>query len=327
MKAVVITKFGAPNVLELVDHPDPTLADDEVLIAVKAAGVNRPDIAQRKGNYPPPPGAPQDIPGLEVAGIVVATGKEVVGFDTGDRVCALIVGGGYAQYATAKATHCLPIPKNLDFIEAASLPETVFTVWSNVFERGRLTAGENFLVHGGTSGIGITAIQLAKALGAKVYTTAGSDEKCQACLDLGAEQAINYKSQAFEDVLVDVGIDVVLDMIGGEYFRKNIHIMNHDGRLVYINAMGGADVHLDIREVMQKRIYITGSTLRNRDKKFKANLTQAVKENVWPLIESGKFKPMVFAEFALEDAAKAHELLETSKHIGKIVLTNAYTDL
>lgn len=320
MKAVVITEPGGPEVLQLQERPTPEIAADEILIKVAAAGVNRPDIFQRKGNYPAPEGAPQDIPGLEVAGIVEKIGPEVKGWQTGDRVCALVTGGGYAEYVAVYAGQCLPAPPNLSLTDAASLPETVFTVWSNVFQRGQLKAGEKLLVHGGTSGIGVTAIQLAKAQGAIVYTTSGSDEKCQACLDLGADIAINYKSQDFEEELKSAGADVILDMIGGDYFNKNIAILQPEGRLVHINAMKGPKVELNIIKVMQKRLSITGSTLRARDKHFKAALAEDINRDVWPLIAKGKFKPVIFRTFALEEAIKAHELMESNEHVGKIVL-------
>ena len=320
MKAIVIARHGHPEVLQLQDVPKPQPKANEVLISVKATGVNRPDIAQRKGNYPPPPDAPQDIPGLEVAGIIEETGADVQHFNKGDEVCALLTGGGYAEYAVVNAGQCLPIPQKWSFAEAASLPETVFTVWHNVFRLGKLKAGENFLVHGGSSGIGATAIQLASAFGATVYSTAGSAEKCLFCEDLGAKKCINYKKQDFEKELGETGIDVILDMIGGDYFAKNISILNADGRLVYINAMNGKDVQLDISQIMKKRLTVTGSTLRNRHAAFKAQLSAEIKENVWPLLEAGKFKPVIYKTFKLADAAKAHQLMESSEHTGKIVL-------
>jgi len=322
MKAVVITKFGAPDVLRAEERAVPKPEDNEVLISIKAAGVNRPDVSQRKGNYPPPPGASQDIPGLEIAGIVEKCGASVIKWKAGDKVCALIPGGGYAEYATVNSDHCLPIPPPLNFIEAASLPETVFTVWHNVFQRAQLKSGENFLVHGGSSGIGITAIQLAKALGAKVFTTAGSEEKCKACILLGAGLCINYKEEDFEESLKDEGCDVILDMIGGDYTSKNLRLLNIDGRLVFINAMKGSKAEFDAINLMRRRLTITGSTLRNRDAVFKTQLTADVQKNVWPLIETGKFKPVIYKTFPLAEAAKAHALMESSEHIGKIVLVN-----
>jgi len=321
MKAIIITTYGNPEVLKLAERPVPLFRDDEVLIEVKAAGVNRPDVFQRKGSYPAPEGAPQDIPGLEIAGVVKDIGKSVKQWKKGDRVCALIAGGGYAEYVSIGAAQCLPIPTSLSFVEVASLPETVLTVWHNVFQRGELKKDEHFLVHGGSSGIGITAIQLAKAFGARVYATAGSEEKCQACIDLGADMAINYKEQNFEEILRDEGVDVLLDMIGAAYFEKNLTILRPEGRLIYINAMQGNTVNLPIRMLMQKRITITGSTLRNRDVAFKIALGQDVLTHVWPLLEAGTFKPVIYQVFPLRDAAAAHQLMESSRHIGKIVLT------
>ena len=320
MKAIIITKPGAAEVLKLQECPVPQLKPNEVLIHVKAAGINRPDIFQRTGNYPPPPDVPQDIPGLEVAGIIAEMGSEVTQWKAGDAVCALLGGGGYAEYAAVDARHCLPVPSGWTFVEAASLPETVFTVWQNVFLRGGLKRGENFLVHGGSSGIGITAIQLAKVFGAEVYATAGSDEKCKTCENLGAKRSINYKKEDFEIVLKDIGLDVILDMIGGSYIAKNIRILKPDGRLVYINAMQGGKAEIDVTEFMRKRLTLTGSTLRNRDAVFKAQLSAEIRENIWPIMEAGKFKPVIYKTFKLEDAAAAHQLMESSEHIGKIIL-------
>lgn len=320
MKAIIITKPGAAEVLKLQECPMPQLKPNEVLIHVKAAGINRPDIFQRTGNYPPPPDVPQDIPGLEVAGIIAEMGSEVTQWKAGDAVCALLGGGGYAEYAAVDARHCLPVPSGWTFVEAASLPETVFTVWQNVFLRGGLKRGENFLVHGGSSGIGITAIQLAKVFGAEVYATAGSDEKCKTCENLGAKRSINYKKEDFEIVLKDIGLDVILDMIGGSYIAKNIRILKPDGRLVYINAMQGGKAEIDVTEFMRKRLTLTGSTLRNRDAVFKAQLSAEIRENIWPIMEAGKFKPVIYKTFKLEDAAAAHQLMESSEHIGKIIL-------
>ncbi|MCF0056805.1 NAD(P)H-quinone oxidoreductase [Dyadobacter sp. CY356] len=325
MKAVVITKPGGPEVLEIQERPVPVFKSDEILIKVYAAGINRPDIFQRKGNYPPPTGAPQDIPGLEVAGTVEQIGSEVKNWKIGDRVCALLAGGGYAEYAVVNAQHCLSIPKQISFIEAASLPETVYTVWHNVFQKGKLQSGENFLVHGGSSGIGITAIQLAKGFGAKVFATAGSDEKCEACVSLGADLCINYKNEDFETALKDEGADVILDMVGGDYIPKNLRLLRVDGRMVFINTMKSNKAEgVDFGLIMKNRLTITGSTLRNRDISFKAELTKEILKNVWPLLESGKFKPVIYKEFPLEEAAKAHQLMESSDHIGKIVLTNGW---
>jgi len=322
MKAIVITKFGAPEVLQLQERPVPFPKDNEVLVRIKAAGVNRPDVSQRKGNYPPPPGASPDIPGLEISGIVESYGIAVKKWKQGDKVCALISGGGYAEYATVNSAHCLPVSPNLNFAEAASLPETVFTVWHNVFQRGQLKSKENFLVHGGSSGIGITAIQLAKAFGAKVFATAGTDEKCEACVSLGADKCINYKKNDFEEVLKDEGVDVILDMVGGDYIVKNIRLLKDDGRLIFINAMKGAKAEFNAIDIMRRRLTITGSTLRNRDAAFKAQLAEEVLQHVWPLIEQGKFKPVIYKTFPLEEAWRAHELMESSEHIGKIILLN-----
>ena len=316
----MITAPGPPDVLQLQEREKPQPKPNEVLIRVKAGGVNRPDISQRKGDYPPPADVPQDIPGLEVAGTIEEIGAEVTAWKTGDTVCALLGGGGYAEFAVADARHCLPVPNGWSFAEAASLPETVFTVWQNVFERGRLKAGETFLVHGGSSGIGTTAIQLAKAFGAEVYATAGSGDKCKACEDLGAKRSINYKTEDFEEALKDTGADVILDMIGGDYILKNIRLLKPDGRLVYINAMKGGKAEIDVIDIMKKRLTLTGSTLRNRDASFKAQLSVAIKEQVWPVLEAGKFKPVIYKTFKLKDAAAAHQLMESSEHIGKVVL-------
>jgi NADPH2:quinone reductase len=323
MKAIVITEPGDPEVLQIQERPAPGLKEGEVLIRVFAAGINRPDVFQRKGNYPPPPGAPQDIPGLEVAGVIEQCGADVTNWKTGDAVCALLAGGGYAEYAVVNARHCLPVPKGFSYAEAASLPETIYTVWHNAFQKGKLQNGEHFLVHGGSSGIGITAIQLAKAFGAKVFATAGSDEKCKACLDLGADLCVNYKKEDFEKVLEKEGVDVILDMIGGDYIAKNVRLLRVDGRLVFINTMkGNKPEGVDFGLIMKNRLTLTGSTLRNRDVNFKAALTNEILESVWPLLESGKFKPVIYREFPLAEAAKAHELMESSDHIGKIMLTN-----
>jgi NADPH:quinone reductase len=322
MKATVITQPGEPGVLQLQERPMPLAGDGEVLIKVMAAGVNRPDVAQRKGSYPAPPGAPADIPGLEVAGVIEQCGPLVKRWRPGDKVCALISGGGYSEYAVANEGTCLPVPNSLSFEEAASLPETVFTVWNNVFQRGKLQSGESFLVHGGSSGIGITAIQLAKAFGAKVFATAGSEEKCKACLSLGADKCINYKTDDFEDVLKAEGVDVILDMVGGDYIGKNIRLLKTEGRLVFINAMKGNDGAFSVHDIMRRRLTITGSTLRNREVSFKAQLAAEVEKHVWPLLENGKLKAVIYKTFPLEDAAQAHTLMESSEHIGKIVLVN-----
>jgi putative PIG3 family NAD(P)H quinone oxidoreductase len=322
MKAVVISKPGGPSVLKLEDRLEPICQVDEVLVKVSAAGVNRPDVAQRQGNYPPPAGVSMEIPGLEVAGIVAQCGAGVTRWKVGDRVCALVAGGGYADFVAVKAGQCLPIPGQLDFAEAAGLPETIFTVWHNVFQRGGLQQGETLLLHGGSSGIGITAIQLAKAFGAKVIVTVGSTEKGEACLRLGAEQYLNYKTQDFRTTVPTNSIDVILDMIGGDYFAGNIDLLKPEGRLVYINAMQGSQVTLDLWKVMQKRLQISGSTLRARESGFKIALSAEIEKYVWPLIEAGAFKPVIYKTFPFSEAAAAHNLMESSMHIGKIILIN-----
>ncbi len=324
MKAIVITQPGDPDVLKQADVPKPEPKPGEVLIKVVAAGVNRPDVAQRKGVYPPPPGAPQDIPGLEVAGVIEGVGSEVTLWKVCDEVCALVSGGGYAEYCVAPEGQCLPVPDNLSFIEAASLPETFFTVWSNVFDRGNLQPGESLLVHGGSSGIGVTAIQMAKALGNTVYVTAGSEDKCMFCEQLGASKAVNYKQEDFveaiKQVTHDKGVNVILDMIGGDYTPGNIALLADEGRLVMINTMKGKDTNVDLSAVMRKRLVITGSTLRSRDVAFKSAIAQALLKHIWPLIDAGKIKPIIHQIFPAEDAAEAHRLMESSSHIGKIVL-------
>jgi NADPH2:quinone reductase len=324
MKAIVITQPGGPEVLQLVDRPKPLIAPDEVLIKVMAAGINRPDVFQRKGNYPPPAGAPPDIPGLEIAGTIAEVGEAVTRWKTGDKVCALVTGGGYAEYCNAPEGQCLPIPSNLSYHEAASLPETFFTVWSNVFDRGTLKPGESLLVHGGSSGIGVTAIQMAKALGSTVYVTAGSDDKCSFCEQLGADKAINYKTADFKQEIKVLtngkGVDVILDMVGGDYMPGNIDSLAIEGRLVFINAMNGREVQLDLSKVMAKRLIITGSMLRSREVTFKATIAKNLEQKIWPLIESGAIKPVIYKIFNAEDAAEAHRLMESSTHTGKIVL-------
>jgi NADPH:quinone reductase len=324
MKAIVIAQPGAPEVLQMQEKPVPEYAAREVLVKVHAAGVNRPDVYQRKGSYPPPPGAPIDIPGLEIAGTVVEVGAEVTRWKTGDKVCALVMGGGYAEYCNVPAGQCLPIPENLSFTEAASLPETFFTVWSNVFDRGQLKGDESLLVHGGSSGIGVTAIQMAKALGHTVYVTAGSEKKCKFCEELGAEKAINYKTEKFAGVIAKVthkkGVNVILDMIGGDYTAGNLQCLAEEGRLVLINTMNGKDVQVDLSIVMRKRLNITGSMLRGRDVAFKAEIAQNLEIIVWPHLVSGDIKAVIHAVFPAKEAAKAHELMESSEHIGKIVL-------
>jgi NADPH:quinone reductase len=302
----------------------PTPSTNQVLIKVSAAGVNRPDVMQRKGLYLPPPGA-SDIPGLEVAGTIQALGDNIHHLNKGDKVCALVTGGGYAEYCLASAALCLPIPENLSFTQAAALPETFFTVWSNVFDRAQLQSGETLLVHGGTSGIGTTAIQLAKAFNAKVIVTASSEAKCAFCLQLGADAAINYKVQDFVEEIKQLtdnkGVDVILDMIGGDYFSRNLKCMADDARLVQIAIQNGPKAEINLLPVMLKRLTITGSTLRARDDVFKAAIAKQLLEKVWPLLESGKIKPVIHSTFALTDAAKAHQLMESSQHIGKIILT------
>jgi NADPH:quinone reductase len=324
MKAIVITAPGNPDVLKVVERPTPSPGPGEVLIRVRAAGVNRPDVAQRKGKYPPPKGASRDIPGLEVAGEVAEVG-EGVPFKVGDKVCALVSGAGYAEFCVVPEGQCLPIPGELNFVEAASLPETFFTVWSNVFDRVKLKRGEKFLVHGGSSGIGVTAIQLVKAWGCTVYTTAGTDEKCLFCEALGADKAINYKRHNFRDRIKELtnqqGVDVILDMVGGPYTSDNLDILAEDGRLVLINFMQGDEANIKLSQVMRKRLTITGSTLRPRDNAFKAAIAKNLREHVWPMIEEGKIKPVIYTTFTLEEAAAAHELMESSEHLGKIVLT------
>jgi NADPH2:quinone reductase len=324
MIAIEITEAGEPEVLKPTERPIPLPADDEVLIKIAAAGVNRPDVMQRRGQYPPPPGA-SDIPGLEIAGTIVALGKQVTNLSMGDKVCALVTGGGYAEYCTAPASLCLPIPDGLTFIQAAALPETFFTVWSNVFDRANLIAGETLLVHGGTSGIGTTAIQLAKAFDAKVFVTAGSAAKCQFCMELGADAAINYREQDFvqeiEKLTAGHGVDVILDMIGGDYFQRNLKCMTPDARLVQIAVQNGAKAEINLVPIMLKRLIITGSTLRARETAFKAKIAKNLYEQVWPLLKYGQIKPIIHATFSLTDAAKAHALMESSQHIGKIILT------
>lgn len=324
MKAVVITQPGGPEVLQIQERPKPEYTADEVLIRVAAAGINRPDVSQRKGNYPPPANAPQDIPGLEIAGIITKIGANVTRWKVGDKVCALVIGGGYAECCAVPQGQCLPVPDDLTFIEAASLPETFFTVWSNVFDRGQLKGGETLLVHGGSSGIGVAAIQMAKSLGHKVYVTAGSEEKCRFCESLGAERAINYKTENFAHVIKEItagkGVDVILDMIGGDYVQPNIKSLADDGRLVMINMMLGKDVNVDLSTVMSKRLTITGSTLRSRDVAFKSAIAANLVKYIWPLIASGKIKPVVNKIFPLQKAAEAHALMESGDLIGKVIL-------
>ena len=324
MLAIEIREPGGPDVLVPVERPKPSPAPGEVLIKVGAAGVNRPDVFQRLGRYPPPPGA-SDIPGLEVAGTIEGVGGEAQPWRVGDQVCALVTGGGYAEYCIAPAPQCLPIPRGCDVSSAAAIPETFFTVWTNVFQRGRLTAGESVLIHGGSSGIGTTAIQLGKAFGARVFATAGSAEKCAACERLGAERAINYRDADFVDAVRDLtggrGVDLVLDMVGGEYFARNIDVLALEGRLVEIATLHGVKGELNIQTVMQRRLTITGSTLRARPIADKGAIAAEVREHVWPLLEAGTVKPIIHATFPLRAAAGAHRLMESSAHVGKIVLT------
>jgi len=331
MKTVEISAFGAPDVLRLAERPAPTAGAGELLIRVSASGINRPDVLQRTGNYPVPPAA-SDIPGLEVAGVILSGDEKAMamaGFEVGDRVCALVAGGGYAEVCVAPVGQCLPVPDGFTDIEAASLPETFFTVWSNVFERAYLAKGETLLIQGGSSGIGVTAIQIAKAMGASVIVTAGSDEKCAACIALGADHAINYKTNDFVEEVkkltnvngVSRGVNVVLDMVAGSYVSREIDCMAEDGRLVIIAVQGGTKAEFNAGLVLRKRLTITGSTLRPRSLEFKTAIAKALKEKVWPLLVSGAIKPVIHSTFAASDAAKAHTLMESNQHIGKIVLT------
>ncbi|MFW7340090.1 NAD(P)H-quinone oxidoreductase [Pollutimonas sp. H1-120] len=324
MKAVEISKPGGPEVLVMVDRPMPEPKAGEVLIKVSAAGINRPDVFQRKGNYPPPPGA-SDLPGLEVVGEIVAGDAAAAGLSVGDKVCALLAGGGYAEYCTAPAAQCLPIPKGLSDVEAAGLPETYYTVWSNVFDRGQLSAGESLLVHGGASGIGTTAVQLATAMGHKVYATVGSDERARAVEGLGAVLGINYRTQDYVEEVKKAtggkGVDVVLDMVAGEYINRNINCLADDGRIVIIALLGGAKADMDCSQILRRRLTVTGSTLRPRPVAFKAEIARSLKERVWPLLEAGKIRPIVHATFPLERACDAHAMMDAGEQIGKIVLT------
>jgi NADPH2:quinone reductase len=324
MRAIEISAPGGPDVLAVGDRPMPAPGPDDVLIRVAAAGVNRPDVAQRKGVYPPPPGA-SDIPGLEVAGTVVEAGAGVTSFVVGDNVCALVSGGGYAEFCAAPAVQCLPVPRGLSLVEAASLPENYFTVWSNVFDRGRLVKGESLLVQGGSSGIGVCAIQLGRAFGATVFATAGSAEKCAACEQLGAARAINYKKEDFVEAVMSAtrgrGVDVILDMVGGDYVPRELAALAPEGRLVMISTLNGAKTEIDLRAIMSKRASLTGSMLRVRPPEFKGAIARSLLNKVWPLLESGAVKPVVHSQFPLEHAANAHRLMESSAHVGKIMLT------
>jgi NADPH2:quinone reductase len=324
MRAVEIARPGGPEVLTPAERPLPVPKPNEILIKVAAAGVNRPDVLQRSGNYPVPRDA-SDLPGLEVAGEVVAKGAAVTMWQPGDPVCALVHGGGYAEYCVAPDVQALPVPKGLSLVQAASLPETFFTVWSNVYDRGRLAPGESLLVQGGSSGIGVTAIQMAVATGNRVFATAGSDEKCAACVRLGAEKAINYRTQDFAAEIKTAtggkGVDVILDMVGGDYVPKELKCLADEGRLVFIAFLRGAKTELDINELMRRRLTLTGSTLRPRPVEFKGYVARNLREKIWPLIEAGRIRPQIYRTFALAQASEAHRLMESSKHIGKLVLT------
>ena len=323
MRAIEITQYGKPEVLQLCERPIPEPEAGEVLIKVHAAGINRPDVFQRLGQYPVPPGA-SDLPGLEVAGEIVGGDLGDSGFKKGDLVCALVQGGGYAEYCVAPAPQCLLVPEGLSLMEAGSLPETYFTVWSNVFDRARLSLGETFLVQGGTSGIGVTAIQIAAALGHRVFATAGSDDKCRAAESLGAERGINYRNEDFVEIVKSLtdnkGVNVILDMVAGDYIPREINCLADDGRLAIIALLGGARAELDLGQVLRRRLTITGSTLRPRSVAFKGAVAQQLKEHVWPLLVSGKIKPVIHQIFPLAQAAQAHSLMESSLHVGKIML-------
>ncbi len=324
MTVVEIAGPGGPEVLRAAERPVPKPGVGELLVAVAAAGVNRPDVLQRQGGYSPPPGA-SDIPGLEVAGRVVALGAGAEGFKIDDEVCALVAGGGYAEYCVVPAPQVLPVPGSLDMVHAAGIPETFFTVWTNVFQRGGLKPGESLLVHGGSSGIGTTAIQLASARGSRVFATAGSDAKCRACEGLGAERAINYRTEDFVDVVLGLtekrGVDVVLDMVGGDYVARDLKLVALEGRIVIIAFLGGAKVTLDLGALMMKRVVLTGSTLRPRTVEQKGKIAAELAAEVWPLLASGRVKPVIHTTFPLAQAAEAHRLMESSAHTGKIVLT------
>jgi putative PIG3 family NAD(P)H quinone oxidoreductase len=324
MRVVEISRPGGPEVLRPAERALPGPKPNEILIKVAAAGVNRPDVLQRTGNYPVPKDA-SDLPGLEVAGEVVARGSSASSFSVGDKVCALVHGGGYAEYCVAPEVQALPVPRGLSLIEAASLPETFFTVWSNVYDRGRLAPGESLLVQGGTSGIGVTAIQMAAATGNRVFATAGSDEKCAACTRLGAERAFNYRTQDFQKEIIAAtagkGVDVILDMVGGDYVPKELKCLADEGRLVFIAFLRGHKTELDINEVMRRRLVVTGSTLRPRTVEFKGYVAGNLRQKIWPLVEAGRIKAEIYRTFPLEQAAEAHKLMESSQHIGKLVLT------
>jgi NADPH2:quinone reductase len=323
MRAIEITHPGPPDVLQLCERPLPVPGPGQVLIKVHAAGINRPDVLQRTGNYPVPKGV-SDLPGLEIAGEIVSGDLAGSQFAAGQMVCALVQGGGYAEYCIADLPLCLPVPAGMSALQAASLPETFFTVWSNVYDRGALQSGETFLVQGGSSGIGVTAIQLAKALGHTVFATAGSDEKCRACEALGADRAINYKTEDFVEVVKEAtdgkGVDVILDMVGGDYVPREIACLADDGRLVFIALLGGAKATVPLGQILMRRLTLTGSTLRPRPLAFKAAIAAKLRQHVWPLLEAGTIKPVIFQSFPLAQAAQAHALMESSSHVGKIVL-------
>ena len=323
MRAIEITQSGAPDVLQLCERPIPELKPGEVLIKVHAAGVNRPDVLQRLGLYPVPPGA-SDLPGLEVAGEIVDGELSNSPFKKGDMVCALVQGGGYAEYCVAPLQQCLRVPAGLTPLEAASLPETFFTVWSNVFDRAQMSGDDTLLVQGGSSGIGVTAIQMAAAMGHRVFATAGTDEKCRACEQLGAERGINYRSEDFVQVVKELtggkGVDVVLDMVAGEYVAREINCLADDGRIALIALLGGSKATFDLGQVLRRRLHISGSTLRPRPVGFKAAIAWSLQEKVWPLIDLGKIRPVIYQTFPLEQAAQAHALMESSAHVGKIML-------
>lgn len=327
MKAIAITQPGAPEVLQLIERPDPQAGVGECLIAVEAYGINRPDVLQRKGAYPPPAGA-SDLPGLEVAGRIVAGDEQVLaqaGFKIGDAVCALVAGGGYAELCVAPVGQCLPVPAGWSMAEAASLPETYFTVWSNVFERAQLRAGESILIHGGSSGIGVTAIQLAKAFGARVLVTVGNADKAAACLKLGADVAINYREQDFVEQAKAAtggrGVDVILDMVAGDYVARNIECLADDGRTVIIAVQGGVKASFDAGQVLRRRLTVSGSTLRPRSLEFKASIARALRQKVWPLLETRRVQPVIYRQLRADRAAEAHALMESGEHVGKIVLS------
>jgi NADPH2:quinone reductase len=324
MNVVEIAAPGGPEQLKLAHRPVPQPGEGEVLVRVAAAGVNRPDVMQRQGRYPPPAGA-SDIPGLEIAGEIAALGPKVAGLSVGDQVTALLSGGGYAGYAIAAAPLCLPVPDGMSLVEAAAIPETFFTVWTNLFDRGRCKAGDTVLIHGGTSGIGTTAIQLAAAWGARVFATAGSDDKARACERLGAVRGINYRTEDFVEVMraqtSDRGVDVTLDIVAGSYVARNLEVAAMEGRIVVISLQGGVRAEINVGVILTKRLTLTGSTLRSRTVAQKAEVAEAVRENVWPLLAAGRVRPIIHATFPLAEAAEAHRLMETSNHIGKIVLT------